>query len=292
MTLKYAKLSNIPYILFDYKVNTLRVYTLNPVAISTLSSIIYLGYVQYHNLLPRYHGASIRSRRRRRSNTHILHLESQLLILARLARVSTFPNTQALIALLVPRFQGKICWRARLAKNHDKILPPCTLRKGPVTIFLGELVRVEVLARVFASYHEEDVVEHEGSWVRRGQRAVHHHGEWSATIGNGITKGDIVGLAIYENLRQAGANEEETKESCCRDKGEEVTVISTANAIIEPDAVMVVTFDAIIAHATMMTTRGSPDITRLAVLDGDFHGSCRRCGRLDHGPVIQRRCQP
>lgn len=84
---------------------------------------------------------------------------------------------------------------------------------------------------------------------------------------------------------------------CSRgDKRNEVTVVSAAYTVVEPDAVMVVQLDTIVAHGAVADPRGPPDaacgavldvhsITRLAV---EARQSCNHCVFFGEIPIMSR----
>jgi hypothetical protein len=98
-------------------------------------------------------------------------------------------------------------------------------------------------------------------------------------------------IHVDQNLGKACAKKVETKEGGERDEGEKVAVVASSNTIVQPDTMMVLSFNAVVAYSAMMTSWWTPDVTSLAVLSGYFHRSSLRLSRLDHGPVIHRRGQ-
>lgn len=63
-------------------------------------------------------------------------------------------------------------------------------------------------------------------------------------------------------------------EKCTRgDERKEIAIIATANAIVQPDAVVIQCFDTIIAYSAVITSRWSPDVAGFAVFDRNVHSS-------------------
>lgn len=98
-------------------------------------------------------------------------------------------------------------------------------------------------------------------------------------------------MHIGDDLCQSHSECKQAKESTGCYEGEEVAIISTTNTVVKPETVMVLCFDAIVAHSAMMATWRSPDIASLAVLGWHFHSSRRRLGRLDQSPIVGRRSE-
>jgi len=97
---------------------------------------------------------------------------------------------------------------------------------------------------------------------------------------------DTLSDHVDKNLGQTGAQEEETKNGTGSNEGEEVTVVSSTNAVIKPDTMMVLCLDTVVTYSTMVASRRPPNIASLAVLGWHFHGGSRRLGGFDHGPVV------
>lgn len=50
---------------------------------------------------------------------------------------------------------------------------------------------------------------------------------------------------------------------------------------------VILRFNTVITRTTVVRAWGPPDVARLAVLGGDFHGGVRGGGADDHGPVCE-----
>ena len=81
-------------------------------------------------------------------------------------------------------------------------------------------------------------------------------------------------IHINQDLCETGSSKVETHNRSSCDEGEEVAVVATTDAIIEPYTVMVLRLDAIIAYSAVVASRWAPDIAGLAILDRHLHGSC------------------
>ena len=93
---------------------------------------------------------------------------------------------------------------------------------------------------------------------------------------------------IPQAVSEARKGKEDTKESSRAYEGEEIPIISSPNAIIDPYTMMVLCFYATVTHSAMVTSRRPPDITCLTVLSGNVHGPIRRPSRLDRRPLCRR----
>lgn len=93
---------------------------------------------------------------------------------------------------------------------------------------------------------------------------------------DGLAKGNVVLVRVDNELRKAYANQVEGEDGGRCDKGEEVSVVALADAVIQPHAMVIVRLDAVIAKTAVVGTRRPPDVARPAVLDGKLHGGSRR----------------
>lgn len=87
-------------------------------------------------------------------------------------------------------------------------------------------------------------------------------------------------------MRETGTKQEQSKEGGGRHKGEEVPVITAANAVVEPHAVMVKRLNTVVAYTAMVAAGRTPDTAGLAVLHRHIHGCNVRCRQLHHHPVV------
>lgn len=92
-------------------------------------------------------------------------------------------------------------------------------------------------------------------------------------------------------MSEACKSEKDSQKGTGADKGEEVPVIAPANAVVEPNTVVILSVYAVVADTAVVATRRSPDVAGFAILYRYFHGCVRRARRLDPGPRSRRRRQ-
>ena len=90
-------------------------------------------------------------------------------------------------------------------------------------------------------------------------------------------------------MPQASEGEENTQKSPSAHKCKKVSIISSANTVIDPHAMMILGLYAIITSSAMVTSRWSPNVTGFAVLGRNVHGGVSRFCRSNHGPLSRRR---
>ena len=73
-------------------------------------------------------------------------------------------------------------------------------------------------------------------------------------------------------MSSRSSGSEEAKDSGSSHEREEISVIASSNAIIQPHTVVVVGFYTIVADAAVVPARGAPEVAGAAVFCGDFHG--------------------
>lgn len=231
---------------------------------------------------------------RLRLRLDVLHLDALLGVHLppRGGPVNPPARSQALVALGVRLLELVVGRRAGAAQHDEPVLEPAGLGEGAVPVLLEELVRVEVLARRLAPGHEEHVVAHQRGRVEEGDEAVDDHGEGHAEVADGGAEGDFLALLVNEDLSEGCPSEVEPKECGAADEGEEIAVVATADAVVEPDAVVVLGLDAVVAQAAVVRPRGAPDVACFAVLGGHLHRGGCRVGGLDERPFRRRRAKP
>ncbi len=89
-------------------------------------------------------------------------------------------------------------------------------------------------------------------------------------------------------MSEAGEHEENAKEGARAHKREEIPVVSSSNAVIDPYTMMVLCFYAAVTYSAMMTSWRPPDVACLTVLCGNVHGAIQRPGRLNCSPLCGR----
>lgn len=90
-------------------------------------------------------------------------------------------------------------------------------------------------------------------------------------------------------MSQAGEGQQKPEHSTSSDKTKEISVVASAHAVVEPDTVMIQRLNTVVANSAVVTSRGSPDVTRFAVLDRYVHGGSLRSRKSNHDPIIGRR---
>ena len=76
-------------------------------------------------------------------------------------------------------------------------------------------------------------------------------------------------------MPEACEGKENSQKGTGADKGKEVSVVPATNAVVEPNTVMILGVDAVVADTAVVTARRSPDVAGFAI----FHGYVHRCGR-------------
>lgn len=92
---------------------------------------------------------------------------------------------------------------------------------------------------------------------------------------------------VDDNLGKTCTEEKQAKNGGRSDEREEIPIVSTADAVIEPDTVMVLSLDTVVANPTMMTSRWPPDVAGFAILCRHFHCGSGRLSRFDHRPIVR-----
>ncbi len=67
-------------------------------------------------------------------------------------------------------------------------------------------------------------------------------------------------------MSEAGEGQENRQQRARADECKKVPIIPSAHAIVEPDAVMILGLDTVVAGTTMMTSQRTPDVASLAIL--------------------------
>lgn len=87
-------------------------------------------------------------------------------------------------------------------------------------------------------------------------------------------------------MDKRGGDEVHGKDGACRNEREEVSVISAAHAVVEPYAMVIMSFDAVIAEATVVSPRWPPDIAGAAMFNRHLHRSGCPIRRTHDDPVV------
>ena len=113
----------------------------------------------------------------------------------------------------------------------------------------------------------------EGEGVRRGNESINEPGKCSLVFVDGAAESDLLTSRMQGKMCNAGTDEKKPENGRRGYKGEEIAVIPSANAVVQPHAVMILRFDTVIADTTMMGSRWTPDVAGFAVFRWHFH-SC------------------
>ena len=135
-------------------------------------------------------------------------------------------------------------------------------------------MRVEELSGRLAPRHQVHVVGHQRGRIQERQKAVDDHGEWYPEVADGLAEGHILLILVYGELPQRGADEVHGEKGGRRHEGKEVSVVPPPDTVVNPNAMVVLGFHAVVTDAAMMGSGRPPEVTRLTVLRGDLH-RCR-----------------
>jgi hypothetical protein len=100
----------------------------------------------------------------------------------------------------------------------------------------------------------------------------------------------VLSIHIDEDLSEIRTQDEETQRSAEGKECEEISVVSASNAIVDPNTVVILGLNAVVADSTVVTSRWPPDVASFAVLGWHFHSSRGRLRGLDHSPIVRWRC--
>ena len=140
-----------------------------------------------------------------------------------------------------------------------------------VAIFLEKFVRIEILSCRFSPGDKEKMISHQGRRICSTKNTVDHHGEGHTEMAYRHAKGYVLAIHINQDLCETGAGKIETHNRCDCDEGEEVSVVATTYAVVEPHTVMILRFDAVITYSAVVASGWAPDIASLAILYGHLH---------------------
>ena len=106
---------------------------------------------------------------------------------------------------------------------------------------------VQVFAGGLTPGHQEEVIAHERCRVKEADQAEDHQGKGEPEVIYSGAKGDALLALINEDLCERGAQEIESKQGAGGYESEKVAIVTPANAVVEPDTVMILGLDAVIA---------------------------------------------
>jgi hypothetical protein len=115
------------------------------------------------------------------------------------------------------------------------------------------------------------MIEAETERVWESKNAKDDHGKGDAPFADSFAKAHIVASPPDQNVCKAGSNEKHAQNSGRCNKGEEVAIVASSDTVVEPDAVMILRFYAVVADTTVVGARRAPNVAAFAVLGGYFH---------------------
>jgi hypothetical protein len=101
----------------------------------------------------------------------------------------------------------------------------------------------------------------------------------------------VLSVHVDEDLGEICTQDEETQYCTEGKECEEISVVSASDAIVDPNTMVVLGLDTVVANSTVVTSRRTPDVASFAVFGWHFHSSGGRLCGLDHGPIVRWGCQ-
>jgi len=89
-------------------------------------------------------------------------------------------------------------------------------------------------------------------------------------------------------MQKAQDDEIQGQDRRAANKHEEVTVISSAHAVVKPYTVMILRFNTRVADFTVVAAGRSPDVASAAVLNRNFEVESSCCWWSNQGPCVLR----
>ena len=130
---------------------------------------------------------------------------------------------------------------------------------------------------------------HERDRVCCTEHTVYDHGKWNPQLVNRFAKGDSLLDRIRYAVVQAGVDQEKCQAKNGSNKCEKVAVVASTNTIVEPDAMVIKRFHAVVTDSAVIAARRPPDVAGFAIFDRQVHcGSVRSC-RSNRNPVAHGR---
>ena len=92
-------------------------------------------------------------------------------------------------------------------------------------------------------------------------------------MADGIAEGDVLSALVHKDLCQRGSHKIQGTNRRSGEECEEVSIIASSDAVVDPDTMMIGRLDAVVAEAAVVSPGRSPDVAGLAVLCRHFHSS-------------------
>ena len=143
-----------------------------------------------------------------------------------------------------------------------------------MTLGFLELVGGYVLSSGLAASHQEEMIHPQRCWIWHRHSCIEDHGERNPPYIDRFPKADPLSRLIDQHVRQARAEEEKAKHGDKADEAEKIPVVATSDTVIQPDAVVVQIFHAVVTSSAVVTSGWPPDVTCPTVLNGNIHGTC------------------
>ena len=163
----------------------------------------------------------------------------------------------------------------------------------------------QILPRRLPPRDQKQMIHEQTPRIRQREQTEHEHCKSHPFLrppAQGGAEGDGVVGSVVAHVHQREGDEEEGEEGGEGYVGEEKPVVPAPHAVVEPDAVVVLCFDASVADATVVCAGRAPDGAGFAVFCRDLHSRRRRssfqvgdCGAGDrfegfnHNPLGRRR---
>lgn len=132
----------------------------------------------------------------------ILHLHTLSVVLGLVPE-----STKALVPSIIPLLELVVGGGPWSAENNRPVLEHTSLSKCAEAFLLDELVGIDVFSCCFAARHKENMITHEGSWVKKGNKAVDNHREGNAEFVDCLTKGNVRTVHVNEDMAEGGAKQ-------------------------------------------------------------------------------------
>lgn len=129
--------------------------------------------------------------------------------------------------------------------------------------------------------------------IRARKCAIYDHGKHDPPLLDRVVEPytilNLALLSLPENkVEEAQYNEIQSENGGGSHEREEVPVVAAPDAVVKPDTVVVLGFDAVIADAAVVAARRAPDAAGAAIFYGDFEVDLGGFRGLDKGPAVGR----
>jgi hypothetical protein len=216
---------------------------------------------------------------------HLLHLYAAFLPFAQRCRPMAPPLPESLVPPHIIILEVEEGRRSRASKHNDKVLPPRFLIERPMAVLLRKFVAVEILPRALSACNEESVVSPQRSRVHESKEPEDEHGEGDSVLINRMRTRAVVLPPPCPDMPCARSEEVYPHERATGNESEEVPVVPSSHAVVEPEAMVVLRLDAVVADAAVVAARRAPDVAGFAEFGRDFEGAVLGGRGPDHYPV-------